>query len=191
MWLMKPPVKYKMSNKMLRVLVIALFSCVSIAVGLVARQGGEGESSAADEAEIVRVIDGDSLKLMVNGRKDEARLIGIDAPEMGQRPWGRRAKDHLRELVGASGELSIEYDVERRDKYGRLLVYVRTGGGRFVNEEMLRAGYAVLFTVPPNVRHVAKFRKAQEEARQQGLGIWAGKGLKESPSGYRRSHPWR
>ena len=178
-----------MSKRCMGVALVAVLSCLFLAGGLMANQDGSGESCAADELEIVRVIDGDSLKVFVNGRRDEARMVGIDAPELGQRPWGRRAKEHLEELLGKSGKLRVEYDVERRDKYGRLLAYVRTADGRLVNEEMLRDGFAVLFTVPPNVRYVVKFKKAQEEARQRGRGIWAGKGLQELPSDYRRDHP--
>jgi micrococcal nuclease len=183
--------RYAMSKKFIKILLIVLFSCLSLVIGLIGKQGGEGGNGSGNEIEIVRVIDGDSVAVSVGGLRDEVRLIGIDAPEMGQRPWGRRAKEHCEAILGSSGKPSIEYDVERRDKYGRLLAYIRTGDGRFLNAEMLRNGYAVLFTVPPNVRHVREFREAQEYARQRGLGIWAKAGLKEPPSDYRRKHPRR
>jgi micrococcal nuclease len=181
-----------MSRRLTKILLIAALSCISLVMGLTGKQGGEERSSAPSTVEVVRVIDGDSVRVSVNGRRDEVRLIGIDAPEMGQRPWGRRAKEHLEDLLfGSSENPSIEYDVERRDKYGRLLAYVRTGDGRFVNEEMLRDGFAVLFTVPPNVRYMKEFRAAQESARDRGLGIWGKRGLREPPYDYRREHPRR
>jgi micrococcal nuclease len=180
-----------MSRRFSKILLIAALSCLSLVIGLIAKEGGGGGNRGGKEIEVFRVIDGDSVAVSVGGRRDEVRLIGIDAPEMGQRPWGRRAKEHCEAILGSSGKPSIEYDVERRDKYGRLLAYIRAGDGRFLNAAMLRDGYAVLFTVPPNVRHVREFTEAQEYARQRGLGIWAKGGLKEPPSDYRRKHPRR
>jgi micrococcal nuclease len=181
-----------MSRKLTKILLVVALSCLLLGIGLIGKQYGEESNRGENEIEVIRAIDGDSVAISVNGRRDEARLTGIDAPEMGQRPWGRRAREHLKDLIfRSSGKPSIEYDVERRDKYGRLLAYIRTGDGRLVNSAMLRDGYAVLFTVPPNVRYVKKFREDQAYAREQRLGIWARGGLKELPSDYRREHPRR
>jgi micrococcal nuclease len=126
----------------------------------------------------------------MDNREYRARLIGIDAPESGQEPWGRKAQDHLRRLLKEAGwRVYVETDIVRYDKYNRLLVYLRTLDGMLVNERMLVDGYAVLFTIQPNSRYVDRFRKAQRIAREKKLGIWGPDGLKERPIEYKKAHP--
>lgn len=139
---------------------------------------------------VIKVHDGDTVSVILNGRKEKVRLIGIDAPEIKQRPWGTRARKHLEKMLTASNRTVIlEFDVERRDKYGRLLCYVYSTDKNMINLQMLKHGYAVLLTISPNVRHVDEFRKAQHNAREQKLGIWGSSGLKETPSEFRKKHP--
>ena len=136
---------------------------------------------------VLEVHDGDTVTILVAGRAERVRLIGIDAPEMGQRPWGKRAKEHLQDLFISSGmKVRLELDVEERDKYGRLLGYLWAKDGRLVNLVMLEDGYAALFTFPPNVRHVSEFRAAHASARKAGRGIWGKGGLRQKPSDYRK-----
>lgn len=150
--------------------------------------GGENRNRSLIRVE--KVHDGDTISAMVENRYEKIRLIGIDTPEMGQRPWGSKAKEYLESLITSSSQtLKIEYDIEHRDKYGRILAYIRTKDGRLINEEMLRSGYAVLFTFPPNVKYVDKFISAQKEAQNKKLGIWGKKGLKQRPYDYRKEHP--
>lgn len=138
-------------------------------------------------ADVIRVNDGDSISVRLGNKKEKIRLIGIDAPEIRQRPWGQMAKRHLTALIGRS-TVKIETDVVKRDRYGRLLAYVWTADGRFVNFEMLRDGYAVIYTFPPNVSHVNELRTAQTEAKNKKIGIWGPDGLKKMPRHYRREH---
>ncbi len=148
------------------------------------------ETTGTQFVRVVRVHDGDTISVMIGRKRERVRLIGIDAPEMGQRPWGGRAKRHLEDLLGpGKRSVSLEFDVERRDKYGRLLAYVRTPDGTFINLEMVKDGYAVLFTFPPNVRYVSELRDGQRYAREKNLGIWGKGGLKETPLDYKRRHP--
>ncbi len=150
----------------------------------------EGKGWDESSAIVCRVNDGDTVTALVGNRYERIRLIGIDAPEMGQEPWGEIAKRHLRTMIiSTSRTVRIEYDIETRDKYGRLLAYLRMKNGKLVNSVMLREGYAVLFTFPPNVRHNGAFIEAEREARSRKLGIWSQKGLKQKPVDYRRSHP--
>lgn len=178
-----------MSKRFTKILLVAVLSGLSLLMGLVGDKEG---SSAAIAADVVRVIDGDSIVVSMSGQAEEIRLIGIDAPEMGQRPWGRKAREHIKEiLLRSSDRVSVFYDVQKRDKYGRLLAYVRTADGGLANAEMLKDGYAALFTLPPNVRYADEFRAAQEYARKRRLGIWGKWGLREAPYHYRREHPRR
>ncbi|MBE0426618.1 MAG: thermonuclease family protein [Nitrospirae bacterium] len=138
---------------------------------------------------VAEVHDGDTVSVMLNNKKEKVRLIGIDAPEIGQRPWGKRAKKYLENILSSSGwRVRLEFDVEQRDKYGRVLAYMWTKDGKMANLLMVENGYAMLFTVPPNVKYTNELRVAQNEARKKELGIWSRKGLKERPSDYRREH---
>ena len=115
------------------------------------------------------------------------RYLGIDTPEVRRRrgerwvhepePFGEQATEANRRLVERK-TVRLEYDVQTRDRFGRLLAYVYvTGDGSgageiFVNEELLRRGYAQPLTVPPNAKHAEQFRAIAEEARHAGRGLW-------------------
>jgi micrococcal nuclease len=139
---------------------------------------------------VVAVHDGDTVSVMRGKKTEKVRLLGIDAPEMGQRPWGPKAKRHLQELLKRSGWMvSIEFDIDKRDKYGRLLAYLWTKDRTLLNLEMVEDGFAVLFTLPPNVKHADTLRTGQHLARERGLRIWGKDGLKEMPLDYKKAHP--
>ena len=140
---------------------------------------------------VIKVHDGDTISVILNGRKEKVRLIGIDSPEIKQRPWGTKARKYLEKMLIASNrKVTLEFDVERRDKYGRLLCYIFTPDKKMLNIQMVKDGYAVLFTIPPNIKYVDELRMAQNEARQHRRGIWSSRGLKESPGDYRKKHPY-
>jgi micrococcal nuclease len=142
------------------------------------------------EARVIAVNDGDTVTLRMDNKTYRTRLIGFDAPEMGQEPWGTKAKEHLRKILKDSGwKVSVETGVEPYDKYNRLLVYLWTRDKTFVNEKMLADGYAVLFTFQPNSKYAHLFVKAQRAARQKKLGIWGPDGVKEKPVEYKKKHP--
>lgn len=139
---------------------------------------------------VSRVHDGDTVSIILGRKREMVRLIGIDAPEMGQRPWGKMAKRHLEGILAGSGwTVTIEFDVQERDRYGRLLAYLWTVDGRLINLEMVRDGYAVVYTIPPDIKHLDALREGQRFARERRLGIWGKKGLREIPEAYRREHP--
>lgn len=160
-----------------------------LAISLLFFQQADAQE-ALQEARVIRVNDGDTITLRMYGKIYRVRLIGFDAPEMGQEPWGKKAREHLRTMLKDSKwNVSVETDVEKYDKYGRLLVYVWTKDKTFINEKMLTDGYAVLFTFPPNTKYIDLFKKAQSTARQNGSGIWGPDGLKERPVEYKKKHP--
>ncbi|MDR1020720.1 MAG: thermonuclease family protein [Synergistaceae bacterium] len=154
-------------------------------------------------ARVNRVIDGDTVEIAYNGKKESVRLIGVDTPETkhptkGVQPYGPEASAFTKEsLEGRS--VWLEWDVEQRDRYGRLLAYVWTArpSGRtdkeirekMFNARLLLDGYAQLATFPPNVRYVDFFKAYQTEARESDRGLWGGIPAKEakneiSESGY-------
>lgn len=122
---------------------------------------------------IVRVVDGDTVRLRSLGR---TRLIGIDTPEVffGRECFGRAASNFTRRLLPPGTKVRRDFDVERRDRYGRALVYLwRERRGVFVNAAIVRAGYGVPLTIPPNVRHADLFVRLAREAREAERGLWS------------------
>ncbi|HEX9135746.1 MAG TPA: thermonuclease family protein [Nitrospirota bacterium] len=152
-----------------------------------------GSSSAAErlpEALVIAVNDGDTVTLRMDGKEYRSRLIGMDAPELGQEPWGKLARGHLRKLLkDVNWRVTVETDVVKYDKYDRILVYLWTPDGDMLNERMLRDGYALLFTIQPNSKYADRLRKAQRAARDEKRGIWGPDGLTETPRDYKKSHP--
>jgi len=141
-------------------------------------RGGQATEGPARVAQVVRVVDGDTIVVRAGGRTERVRYIGIDTPESVKpgAPVECFAKDAAREnrrLVGGR-QVRLVPDVERRDRFGRLLAYVyRAEDGRFVNAALLRDGFAQPLTIPPNVRHAARFRALAAEARRMGRGLWS------------------
>lgn len=145
-----------------------LFSLVLATLFL---RSAQGAGSARLEGIVFKVPDGDSLNVRLDGGKRErVRLIGVNAPELDQRPWGERARRFTRSMV-LERRVVIEPGAEPRDKYGRLLAYVFIDG-RMLNEELLRNGLAVRLTVPPNTRYTERLAAAEQAARAAVIGIW-------------------
>lgn len=135
---------------------------------------------------VKRAVDGDTIQLESGER---VRLIGIDTPEMhisdklyrdSQRTaqdirtiqaLGRRAYEFTRNLVEGK-RVALEFDVEKHDKYNRLLAYVYLKDGTFVNAKIVEEGYASLLTIPPNVKYAELFLKLYQKARNNKRGLW-------------------
>ncbi|MEX2180474.1 MAG: thermonuclease family protein [Gemmatimonadaceae bacterium] len=108
-----------------------------------------------------------------------APAAGLGAPDA-------RATSVLRALAPPGTALGLEYDVQRRDRYGRDLVYAYLADGRMVNVELARAGVAVIGIYPPNVRYVEVIRAAVAEAREARRGLWSGSAFDCAPADFRR-----
>lgn len=135
---------------------------------------------------IVRVIDGDTVRVLLNGQEHTVRLIGVDTPEtvhprIDEEAFGKEASDFTRQALEGK-DAWLELDVGERDRYGRLLAYVWTSPpetwsdaelrSSMHNASLLLAGYAQLMTIPPNVKHVKSFAEFQAEARESRRGLW-------------------
>jgi micrococcal nuclease len=131
---------------------------------------------------VLRVADGDSFTCRDSRR---VRLIGIDSPERGQLPFGSRAQLALRQMLPTGTAVRLEYDAAPTDQYGRVLAYVWVDS-TLVNEAMVRDGWAVLYTVPPNVKYAERLGRAQNEARAGRAGLWAQNGFACLPKDFRR-----
>jgi micrococcal nuclease len=175
----------------LRKIKIFLFLIVSLSLPVSCLLGADlripfGRSYNYEDILVTRVIDGDTLKLK-NGER--VRLIGIDTPEMHEsdklyrdaqrtkqdiktiQGLGRRSYKFTKNLVEGK-RVRLEFDVEKRDKYDRLLAYVYLKDGTFVNAEIVKQGYASLMTFAPNVKYADLFSKLYQEARQNRRGLW-------------------
>lgn len=126
-------------------------------------------------ATVTRVIDGDTIEVEISGVEYTVRYIGIDTPETvdPRRPvgcFGAEASARNRELVEGKA-VELEKDVSETDDFGRLLRYV-WADGQMVNETLVRDGYALAATYPPDVRYAELFASLQMAAREAGRGLW-------------------
>lgn len=128
---------------------------------------------------VTKVIDGDTIEIET-GQK--VRYIGIDTPEMKATKtksscYGAEAKQRNQELVEGK-TIRLKKDVSEVDRYGRLLRYIyvydetASKEGQFVNDTLVREGYAHAVTFPPDVAFEGQFRTAEQEARNQSKGLW-------------------
>ena len=85
---------------------------------------------------------------------------------------GKKAKAYVNGLVKRGDLITIEFDVQKWDKYGRLLGYVYLSNGKMLNEEIVKAGYAMIMTVPPNVKYKDRLLEAYQEAEEDKRGLW-------------------
>lgn len=133
------------------------------------------EEELAPQGNVVtvdRVISGDTIRVSpaIEGKR-VVRLIGIDAPETGDEPFGDPAAARANSIIGGR-KVALGFDTKRTDQSGRLLAYVRLPGGNLFNELMLRTGYAQAEISPPNTRFEEELRAAQRQARESNTGIW-------------------
>ncbi len=128
-------------------------------------------------AGVVRVVDGDTIRVRIGGVEERVRYIGIDTPETagspaGEQPFGPEAAAFNESLVDGR-RLCLERDVSERDRYGRLLRYAWLDDGTLVNERLLDAGFARVVTFPPDVKyHETRLLPAQQAAMAEGRGLW-------------------
>lgn len=121
---------------------------------------------------VVRVVDGDTVVLRAAGK---SRLIGVDTPEVFGRHgcFGEEASDFARRTLRPGLRVRVEGDAQRRDRYGRRLVYLSLPDGRSFNEVLVDEGFAVPLTIAPNVRYAGRFRELARRAREQRTGLWS------------------
>ncbi len=146
--------------------------------------------NAQQKTTITRIIDGDIIQALYGGVEKRIRLIGIDSPEsrvnrkakkyanMDEHDiktiieMGKEAKAYVDGLVKRGDLITIEFDVQKRDKYGRLFCYVYLSNGKMLNGEIVKAGYAILMTIPPNVKYKDMFLREYKYARESKRGLW-------------------
>jgi len=132
-------------------------------------------------ASVVRVVDGDTLIVNINGDQERLRLIGMNTPELNKPDgpvecYATEATERTQELIDAAGgHVQLERDVSETDQYGRLLRYVwllNPYGRQMLNEELVKGGFARATTYRPDVRYQSILNRDQSDAQSHRLGLW-------------------
>lgn len=165
--------------------------CLACVVASLALRAAAVLAEARQPAIVLHVIDGDTVRLRLAGKRTVVRLIGIDAPEIERNErskvqakrarkglsWvlshGSQARNELADLLHQGSLVFLEMGTESHDKYGRTLAYLYRQDGTFVNRELLERGLAWTLIIPPNDRFELMFRSSQRSARAKELGLWS------------------
>jgi micrococcal nuclease len=164
-------------NAFIALLLVLAAAAGAGSSGILTGDGAGAGAARALEGRVVRVVDGDTIAVLVAGRREKVRYIGVDTPETHHptKPvqcFGPAAAAFNARLVGGE-RVRLVRDVEERDRFGRLLAYVyRVRDGLFVNAELARRGYAHPLTIAPDVRYAERFAALAREARAAGRGMW-------------------
>jgi micrococcal nuclease len=160
---------------------LLLFSCVFCAVIPAA-----GEKPELVPAQVLRVVDGDTIKVRADGFEGAVRLIGVNTPETkhpskGVEPYGPEAAAYTKKILDGR-RVFLEFDAQRLDRYRRVLAYVwlsepkddspQEVQKRMFNAHLLFDGYAQVMSIPPNVKYQDVFLALQREAREANRGLW-------------------
>ncbi|WP_210404296.1 thermonuclease family protein [Chroococcidiopsis sp. TS-821] len=138
---------------------------------------------------VTRVVSGNTLEVIgLEAQRNfnaRVRLIGIDAPDLQQQPWGQTAKQQLEKIVQGSDVL-LEFDVQQKDRFGRYQAYV-WHDKRLLNEWLVAQGYVLAVARNPNDKYTQQLNRAQESARLMGRGIWnPAQPMRFTPAEFRR-----
>ncbi len=121
---------------------------------------------------VTHVVDGDTIEVAFDdGRVEKVRYIGVDTPEMDDKPQGDLAKLANKRLVDGK-TITMKKDVSDRDQFGRLLRYVYVGK-TFINAELVREGNARAKDYPPDTKHSKLLHRLESQAQKARVGLWA------------------
>lgn len=137
----------------------------------------DGFSEDAVAAELIRIVDGDTIVVEAEGAEERVRLLNIDTPETvsPQAPvecGGPEASEAISELLSPGDVVVLEFDQERRDHYGRMLAAVFTEEV-FVNEQLALQGWGEPVHFAPNDRYLEVIEAAWAQAEEQGAGLFS------------------
>ncbi len=168
------------------------FSCLLLLVGCQSKPVKNGIT-----VQVQRVVSGQTIEVLNTNQQPPAieriRLIGIEAPDLKQQPWGLMAKNHLEKMISViAGQqlvlqpIFLEPDKQEKDSFGRWLAYVWYDGN-LLNEQLVKDGYVLSAPRSPNDKYDERIARAQEYARIMGYGIWNPlKPMRLTPAEFRR-----
>lgn len=169
------------SKRMLTLLIALVAGAVLIYAGKNATTTNKTVASSPEgQHKVLKVVDGDTAEIDINGQKRTVRYIGMDTPEVVDprktvQCFGREASNKAHELLEGKS-VTLEYDpvVGQIDKYGRTLAYIILPSGEIYNQKMIAEGYAHEYTYSgQNYKYQAQFKSAEKTAESAGLGFWA------------------
>ncbi|MEY3256322.1 MAG: hypothetical protein RLZZ29_1457 [Cyanobacteriota bacterium] len=176
---------------------LSLLCCLLMLV-LVGCQSRDKTKDSIVQARVVRVVSGQTVEVLKIGEPtslvSSVRLIGLEAPDLRQYPWGEDARKLLEKLIQDansdnttnSGQIKLEFDLQTQDKFGRHLAYVWKDQV-LVNEQIIKQGYALFAGRSPNHKYDLRLENAQHWARLMGEGIWNPENpLRLAPGQFRR-----
>jgi micrococcal nuclease len=169
---------------------IAILCCLLL---LVSCQAKNQSTNILTEVKIEGVVSGQTLEVVGMAEQpnwiSQVRLIGVDAPDLRQLPWGNNAKEILEKLIdGPQKPIKLEFDLDPKDKFGRTLAYAWKDHV-FLNEQVLKEGYALFVARSPNHKYDNRLENAQQWAKLMGKGIWnPEKPMRLTPSEFRRMY---
>lgn len=135
-------------------------------------------------ATVERTVDGDTfIAILEDGSRERVRMLLLDTPETKKegtpvQPFGPEASEYTKKLLGGK-QVELEFDEEQRDQYDRMLAYVYLDGD-MVNEQLLEQGLARVVVYQPNDKYIDEFRKIQDKAKQEKLGVWSIEGYADN-----------
>ncbi|MED0702616.1 MULTISPECIES: thermonuclease family protein [Aeribacillus] len=157
--------------------IVLFFGLLALFFGWELWQKDDSAVNNRLEAKVIDVVDGDTMKVIVNNKKETIRLLLVDTPESVHptkpvQPFAIEASNFAKEML-SDKKVELELGVRERDKYGRLLVYLYINGQMF-NEMLLENGLArVAYVHQPNTKYVDRFLDVQKKAQQKEIGIWS------------------
>jgi endonuclease YncB( thermonuclease family) len=129
------------------------------------------EGPQPERGSVTNVVAGDTIEVSIDGQVYRVRYIGMDTPENGE-PYFQEATNYNSQLVSGQTVMLVK-DVSDTDPFDRLLRYVYLQDGTFVNAELVRQGFALVATYPPDVAHSRTFASLESEAQAAGRGLWS------------------
>jgi micrococcal nuclease len=163
---------------MTKVLKGALCNLVGVGLSLLMSCGSGATTENKVLITILNVIDGDTVDIDIDGNTERVRLIGVNTPETKHptKPiecFGPEASAYLTQLLPKGTHVRIERDIEARDRYGRMLLYLyRASDNLFINLDLVLRGYGTPMSIEPNIFHRNDFVHAAALAETTNVGLW-------------------
>jgi micrococcal nuclease len=160
------------------VAMILIMTALILGIGL------EAVHVFKEPARVMRIINGDTLTILYQGKWEEIKLLGLDMPEttLNDRVYekalknsttpaeiinrGLTGREFVKKYLQYGSQIWIEFDTQKRDRFARLLGYVYLADGRMLNEIILRAGLTEALLIPPNLKYQQRFQEIAREAQK-------------------------
>ncbi|WP_333419665.1 thermonuclease family protein [Microcoleus sp. herbarium8] len=172
-------------------LIMLLYRLFAIALCVLLASCQKPEMPQGTIAKVERILSGQTIEVISTADKiallEQIRLIGIDAPDFQQQPWGEAAKQRLEQLIGGK-QVLLESDIAEKDQSDRKLAYLWQDG-ILLNEQLVKEGYVLASGRSRNTKYQQRLLNAQEWARLMGKGLWnPERALRQTPAEFRQQN---